>query len=200
MNPLRSAGEYWDGESSLYYLRARYYDPSSGQFIWRDPEVATTRQPYAYVADNPVNLTDPSGLCGAWDFGCYAYVIGSQLVAAPGALAQASSDPQNLNNVAVGEAGLFDSLSGGLFSKGLGALGGSVRSCSAGYQLGQSVGLPLNVGMVLLTLGGDPAADASASLTVGKVLEGKQASILRARLPKGAPGWGCESGNDDEGG
>ena len=43
------------------YLRARYYDPSTAQFISRDPAVATTRAPYAYVSDNPLNATDPSG-------------------------------------------------------------------------------------------------------------------------------------------
>jgi hypothetical protein len=48
----------------MYYLRARYYDPSTGQFISRDPMVASTRQPYAYAYDNPTNLTDPTGLWG----------------------------------------------------------------------------------------------------------------------------------------
>jgi uncharacterized protein RhaS with RHS repeats len=50
----------------LIYLRARYYDPSTGQFISRDPLTATTRQPYAYGYDDPLNVTDPSGLFG-WD-------------------------------------------------------------------------------------------------------------------------------------
>ena len=49
------------------YLRARYYDPSTGQFISRDPAVAMTREPYAYVNDNPLNATDPSGLCNSED-------------------------------------------------------------------------------------------------------------------------------------
>jgi len=62
-NPMRFAGEYNDNESSLYYLRARYYDPLTGQFLSRDPAVATTRQPYSYIADNPLNGADPSGLC-----------------------------------------------------------------------------------------------------------------------------------------
>jgi RHS repeat-associated protein len=56
------AGQYADAESGLVYLRARYYDPSTGQFISRDPLVAVTRAPYAYVADNPLNAIDPSGL------------------------------------------------------------------------------------------------------------------------------------------
>jgi uncharacterized protein RhaS with RHS repeats len=52
----------------LYYLRARYYDPSTAQFLSRDPMAATTREPYAYVHDNPLNATDLSGRCDwlAW--------------------------------------------------------------------------------------------------------------------------------------
>src|ERR1700682_5920328 len=61
-NPFCYAGQYTDAESGLIYLRARYYDPSTAQFISRDPAVAMTRQPYAYVGDNPLNATDPSGL------------------------------------------------------------------------------------------------------------------------------------------
>jgi RHS repeat-associated protein len=68
-NPFQFAGEYRDAESGLYYLRARYYDPGTGQFLSRDPLVATTREPYAYVGDNPLNLTDPSGLVFTQDGG-----------------------------------------------------------------------------------------------------------------------------------
>jgi RHS repeat-associated protein len=60
--PLLFAGQYRDGESALYYMRARYYDPSTAQFLTRDPAVVVTQSPYAYVAGNPVNRTDPSGL------------------------------------------------------------------------------------------------------------------------------------------
>jgi RHS repeat-associated protein len=62
-NPFLFSGQYRDSESSLYYLRARYYDPATGQFISRDPAVSSTWEPYAYVANNPLNATDPSGLC-----------------------------------------------------------------------------------------------------------------------------------------
>lgn len=43
----------------------RYYDPATGQFLTRDPLVSATGQPYAYAADDPVNNTDPAGLCNA---------------------------------------------------------------------------------------------------------------------------------------
>jgi RHS repeat-associated protein len=60
---FRFAGEYQDIESGLYYLRARNYDPTTGQFLTRDPMVASSRNPYAYVNSNPLNARDPSGMC-----------------------------------------------------------------------------------------------------------------------------------------
>ena len=81
-NPLRFAGQYWDAESLLYYLRARYYDPNTGQFLSRDPAAATTREPYAYVNDNPLNAIDPTGLCDFWDVGCNARKAIAQAIAA----------------------------------------------------------------------------------------------------------------------
>jgi len=60
--PFLFAGEYRDAESGFYYLRARYYDPATAQFLTRDPMVATTRSPYGYVSGNPLNRTDPSGM------------------------------------------------------------------------------------------------------------------------------------------
>jgi RHS repeat-associated protein len=56
-------GQYTDNESGLVYLRARYYDPATAEFLTVDPAVDTTHSPYAYTDDDPVNLTDPSGLC-----------------------------------------------------------------------------------------------------------------------------------------
>ena len=69
---FKFGGEYLDSESGMYYLRARYYDPLTGQFLSRDPLTRGTRQPYAYSNDDPVNLVDPSGLSTnplSWDWG-----------------------------------------------------------------------------------------------------------------------------------
>ena len=63
MLPLRYDGEYRDNETGFYYLRARYYDPSTGQFVSVDPAVATTRSAYGYAAQDPLNETDATGLC-----------------------------------------------------------------------------------------------------------------------------------------
>jgi RHS repeat-associated protein len=61
-NPLLYTGQYRDDETSLYYLRARYYEPGTSQFVTVDPALATTMQAYAYASGNPVNASDPTGL------------------------------------------------------------------------------------------------------------------------------------------
>jgi hypothetical protein len=43
---------------------ARYYDPSTGEFLSLDPAVGLTEAPFNYAGDNPVNEVDPSGLSG----------------------------------------------------------------------------------------------------------------------------------------
>jgi RHS repeat-associated protein len=64
--PFGYAGEQWDANTNLIYLRARWYNPSLGRFLTRDPfpgmaALPGTQNPYAYVNNNPVNLTDPGG-------------------------------------------------------------------------------------------------------------------------------------------
>ncbi|HVS04622.1 MAG TPA: RHS repeat-associated core domain-containing protein [Candidatus Dormibacteraeota bacterium] len=63
LNPFDFAGQYLDAESNSYYLRARYYDPSTGQFLSRDRAIRT-REPYGYAYDSPTNNVDPAGLSG----------------------------------------------------------------------------------------------------------------------------------------
>lgn len=55
-------GQYTDVETGFQYLQARYYDPATAQFLTRDPLLTTTRAPYSYAGNNPVNASDPSGL------------------------------------------------------------------------------------------------------------------------------------------
>ncbi len=60
--PVGFAGGYTD-PSGLLYLVHRYYDPATGQFLSLDPLVQQTTQPYQYAGNDPVNGSDPSGLC-----------------------------------------------------------------------------------------------------------------------------------------
>ncbi|HEX2581567.1 MAG TPA: RHS repeat-associated core domain-containing protein [Dongiaceae bacterium] len=47
--------------TDLSYFGARYYAPAFGRFISPDPLLGSTN-PYHYVLDNPVSLTDPTGM------------------------------------------------------------------------------------------------------------------------------------------
>lgn len=65
-NPFRYCGEYYDGETGTYYLRARYYNPFIGRFITEDSYKGQADDPlslnlYTYCQGDPVNYIDPSG-------------------------------------------------------------------------------------------------------------------------------------------
>jgi RHS repeat-associated protein len=57
-------GMQLDTATGLYYDNARYYDSSTGRFISQDPLgfAGGTSDLYQYVLNNPVDLTDPTGL------------------------------------------------------------------------------------------------------------------------------------------
>ena len=88
-NSHKYAGEYYDAETGLIYLRARYYDPSVRRFISEDkhwntknrvygdkeyqdgetkiPDVSSISQAnnlYVYALNNPVNYVDSVGSVG----------------------------------------------------------------------------------------------------------------------------------------
>lgn len=48
--------------TGLYYLRARYYDPTTTQFLSVDPLAATTGEHYNFGSGDPVNRNDPTGM------------------------------------------------------------------------------------------------------------------------------------------
>jgi RHS repeat-associated protein len=60
-SPMGYSGDWTDPDTGFIYLRARDYDPATAQFLSVDPLVDSTLQPYAYVANDPLNRADPSG-------------------------------------------------------------------------------------------------------------------------------------------
>jgi RHS repeat-associated protein len=59
---LGFAGQYNDTETGFLYMRARYLDSVTGQFISRDPLREETESPFEYAGGNPAANIDPSGL------------------------------------------------------------------------------------------------------------------------------------------
>ena len=69
VNPIRYRGYYYDSETGLYYLNARYYDPEVGRFISADDYEILLEENYdllrynifIYCSNNPIMGYDPSG-------------------------------------------------------------------------------------------------------------------------------------------
>jgi RHS repeat-associated protein len=72
--PLRFPGQYWDAETDLYENWHRYFWPHGGRYLAPEPLLHDPIQlrrsakeghdmpTYAYVGNNPVRYTDPTGL------------------------------------------------------------------------------------------------------------------------------------------
>jgi RHS repeat-associated protein len=64
--PSYYRGEQYDSDLALYYLRARYYNPTTGRFLSRDPNAGALIAPaslhkYLYANGDPVDSIDPTG-------------------------------------------------------------------------------------------------------------------------------------------
>jgi RHS repeat-associated protein len=107
---------------------ARYYDPSTGQFLSVDPAVSQTQAPFNYAGDDPVNAIDPSGQSGQLPFAPNA-CFGTE----PGV-------------PAAGQAALCwaqKAVADGLTGKALQQAGGDGIACSGSYSPTTSGTTPL---------------------------------------------------------
>ena len=89
-NPIRYRSYYYDEDTGLYYLNARYYDPQWRRFIspddtaYLDIESVNGLNLYAYCRNDPINYSDPSGCLAISTIiiGCLAaFAVGSTVSA-----------------------------------------------------------------------------------------------------------------------
>ena len=129
-NPFRYRGYYYDNETGLYYLNARYYDPSIGRFI--SPDVLTILDEtkgqinglnlYMYCNNNPIMYIDPSGNLPQWAM----WLIGGIILASSIILtiatggAAAGTILATIHTIAAG------SMLGGITSAAIGTIAGGL--------------------------------------------------------------------------
>lgn len=125
---IKLIDQYTDAETGFQYLRARYYDPATGQCLTRDPLEPVTGTPYAYANNSPLNFTDPSGeiaLFAAAALAWGAFEVGSAVVDAF-STAGTFTDPC--------ASGYDKLISGGLFAFGAMAPGGGYSTAGRGIK------------------------------------------------------------------
>jgi RHS repeat-associated protein len=158
-------------------VRIRNYDPSTDQFISIDPAVAQTNQPYAYVNDNPLNATDPLGLCSTWNPFCDIGAAAEQIAGATVQLVHVAENPivagvflgvtavatGGLSLVAEGTGALLLASASAAASYGAAALDAS--PCFNNHEGLACTGLAMSTGAGLLSTGGAVALGLDAGST-----------------------------------
>jgi RHS repeat-associated protein len=81
---FKFTGREFSPDLGIYYYRARWYDPATGQFSSQDPFgfSAGDVNLYRYVGNAPGNGTDPSGLWASWwdeTKGVFSYIFSNKV-------------------------------------------------------------------------------------------------------------------------
>lgn len=143
-------GQYTDLRTGYIYLRARYYNPDTGQFLTPDPDVSATGEPYSYAGNDPINASDPLGLSWwnpfSWSAKTWA-AIGIGAVLAVGAILTDGADLALAPEVL-----------------GLGAADAAVAD-AAGVATADALGAAADEG--LANLAGEAAADSAGAAQSG---------------------------------
>jgi RHS repeat-associated protein len=111
-----------DPNTGLVYMRARWYDPQTGQFLSVDPLDTETGAAYYYAEDDPTTFSDPTGL----DSWCVVLIPGG--LAGPGC-----APPPSIPNPLPGVAHAIGQLASGAWQdvKSIGNAIGSLLFSSA---------------------------------------------------------------------
>ena len=114
-NPFTYAGYWYDSETGLYYLMARYYNPVNGRFLSEDP-ARDGYNWYVYCDNNPIIYIDPNG---EWLHLAIGAVVGAAISGISSAIYQyAKYDKVDFGKTAIAVVG--GAISGTLAATGAG--------------------------------------------------------------------------------
>jgi len=129
INPFVYKGYWYGWSTGLYYLNARYYNPAIGRFLSEDPIGPTpgnvlSYNEYAYAENNPVLLSDPSGMIPMEDEGDElggdgAVTAGEQDAIALEVAGQGGTDAQSTGSIGEGTGEASAGLRGQVKARGL---------------------------------------------------------------------------------
>ncbi len=177
---FKFAGQAFDSGDGLYYMRARYYDPSVGRFLSQDALGTSLTQAqdqnlYTYARNNPLRYVDPSGLaaeptpqkdptsadkCGVSVLGLFSVCGGGVITGVTGFTgAAALHDPGGAFTAGTGRGWFYDpggAVTDGTFAQVGGFAGDSAIASEGLPDKARGVGLSAGAG-VFLTNASNPS-------------------------------------------
>ncbi len=196
-------GKEKDTTTGLYFYEARYYDPVLGRFISPDTIVPSATDPqtlnrYAYVYNNPIIYTDPSG-----NFGFFAAIVIGAIVGTVSSGIQSDWDiGATLTGAAIGGAsgavgfGVGSYVSGAVGGGAFGAIAGGVAAGAAvggtSAILYRAAGYNTNIGLAIgVGAAGGLAGGAVSAAGLGNIAGAAAAGAVSSTLSGSDPGIGA---------
>ena len=150
-NPIRYRGYYFDEDTNLYYLNARYYSPEFRRFIspddtsYLDPENVNGLNLYCYCNNDPINFVDPSGHFMISTAVLIGAIIGAVVGAGVGFGIVAYNDYADDGKIFNGSVKWYDYLGATVLGGAIGAIVGGAIGYGIGYLAGGTYASGLSV-------------------------------------------------------
>jgi RHS repeat-associated protein len=185
--PLGYDAQYTSQDTGLIYMRARTYDPSTAQFLTRDPWVSITGEPYSYVGDNPLTFADPTGRCSFW---CVTGILAGGVALGTG-----------VGEVVIGGGAVAEGVLGGISAvSGFVGAGADAKECAGGSGIacvGAGVGSVATGGAAAVAFGVVAGTTAAGTTAIGLTASGigslgdVAGALASPNTPEGSTARGC---------